>query len=183
MNTIISFSLEIEAFLPSTGMWTYANKTMHDSVLHLYQGGKNAVTKMLGVNNNHFPQEINQSVIDHIAFSLQNFTVKDPDVLLQRGTFIRWHPYLVSPAEDSALPLTFPMKEQFKNALKKMRLELVILQRPCQRQYKPEKPGNSQIWKELLDNTQLSFQRAALNNTAACGMDNIKITSCGVQYF
>lgn len=32
-------------------MCTYANKTMHDSVLHLYQGGKNAVTKMLRVNN------------------------------------------------------------------------------------------------------------------------------------
>lgn len=154
MNTIISFSLEIQrSILPSTGMWTYANKTMHDSVLHLYQGGKNAVTKMLGVNNNHFSWEINQNVIGHIAFSLQNFTVKDPDVLRQRGTFIQWRPYLLSPAEDSALPFTFPMNERFKNTLKKMRSELVILKRPCQRQYKPEKPGNSQIGKEILDNT------------------------------
>lgn len=51
-HKVISFSLEIKrSILPSAGMCTYANKTMNDSGLHLYLGGKNAVTQMLGVNN------------------------------------------------------------------------------------------------------------------------------------
>lgn len=78
-HKIISFSLEIKrSILPSAGMCTYANKTMHDSGLHLYLGGKNAVTQMLGVNN----KSLSMGTRGHSILSAE-LSRKEPETLLQ----------------------------------------------------------------------------------------------------